>query len=194
MNHLAHLFLAGDTDESLLGNLSGDFVKGRLDGRFPPAVERGIAEHRLIDAFTDTHPEVAAFRRIVGADHGHYSRVISDIFFDHFLATGWHHYAGESLEDFLRRVFARLDRHVPAMPGRLRIIYPRLRDERWLQSYASIEGIRTTLFYISRRFSREPRLESAARLLVEQRQPLQHHFQRFMPDVIAYAKRLRSPA
>ena len=29
MNYLAHLFLAGTSTESLIGNLAGDFVKGR---------------------------------------------------------------------------------------------------------------------------------------------------------------------
>ena len=191
MNHLAHLFLAAPTAESLLGNLSGDFVKGALPGRFPPEVERGIREHRSIDAFTDSHPEVAAFRRIIGADHGHYSRVISDIFFDHFLASDWDRYSAEPLRDFLRRTFAMLDPHVGVMPGRLRIVYPIMRDEEWLLSYASIDGIWTSLFFISRRFSRQPHLELATPLLITARPALFEHFDRFMPDVIAHAKGLR---
>ncbi len=56
MNHLAHLFLAGDSAESLIGNLSGDFVKGILGDRFSPGIREGIAQHRSIDAFTDSHP------------------------------------------------------------------------------------------------------------------------------------------
>ncbi|MEE8298384.1 MAG: DUF479 domain-containing protein, partial [Thermodesulfobacteriota bacterium] len=34
MNYLAHLYLAEDSDESLLGNLLGDFVKGRLGDNY----------------------------------------------------------------------------------------------------------------------------------------------------------------
>src|SRR5690242_14634083 len=71
MNHLAHLFLAAPTAESLIGNLAGDFVKGRIGDRFPPAIADGIAQHRRIDAFTDSHPSVAAFRRVLIPDHGH---------------------------------------------------------------------------------------------------------------------------
>ena len=56
MNHLAHLFLAAPTAESLIGNLSGDFVKGAIGDRFPPGIAAGIAQHRRIDAFTDAHP------------------------------------------------------------------------------------------------------------------------------------------
>src|SRR5579885_1141988 len=78
MNYLAHLFLARDDAESLIGNLAGDFVKGPLRDRFTPGIRDGIMQHRHIDAFTDTHPQVAAFRRVLIPDHGHYARIISD--------------------------------------------------------------------------------------------------------------------
>lgn len=192
MNHLAHLFLAGPSDHSLVGNIAGDFVKGPLRGRFHPAIERGIAEHRKIDAFTDSHPEAGAFRRIVAADHGHYARVISDVFLDHFLAFDFERYAAEPLAAFLQRTFARLDAHVESMPAGLRAIYPRLRNDRWIESYKTIDGIWTALFYMSRRFSRGPRLEMATHLLIDARPALLDRFNRFMPDVIDFANGLRS--
>src|SRR5438094_5646041 len=64
MNYLAHLFLAGDTAELLIGNLAGDFVKGPLRDEFTPGIREGIRQHRRLDAFTDTHPHMAAFRRV----------------------------------------------------------------------------------------------------------------------------------
>src|SRR6266699_6732444 len=93
MNFLAHLFLAGNTPESLIGNLAGDFVKGQLHERFTPGIRAGIMAHRKIDAFTDTHPHVAAFRRVLIPEHGHYARVIADVFLDHFLSTNWSRYS-----------------------------------------------------------------------------------------------------
>ncbi|MEM8778255.1 MAG: DUF479 domain-containing protein, partial [Cyanobacteria bacterium P01_G01_bin.49] len=36
MNYLAHLLLAEDSPESRLGNLLGDFVKGKLEGKSLP--------------------------------------------------------------------------------------------------------------------------------------------------------------
>lgn len=189
MNHLAHLFLAGDSAESLIGNLSGDFVKGALGDRFPPAIRDGIAQHRRIDAFTDEHPSVAAFRRVLTPEHGHYSRVIADMFFDHFLACRFEEYGGEPLETFLARTFAKIDPHVEAMPPLLRAIYPRIRDEQWLLSYREVSGIRFALVNMSRRFSRKPRLGTAVRHLVESRVELERRFEEFMPDVIAFANR-----
>lgn len=186
MNHLAHLFLAAPTAESLIGNLAGDFVKGPLGDRFTPGIRTGIVQHRRIDAFTDSHPAVAAFRRVLIPDHGHYARVIADMFFDHFLARDFERFAGEPLERFLARTFATIDPHADALPGMLRVVYPRMRDGRWLQSYREIDGIRQALGGISRRFSRPVRLESAARHLIDSRRELERRFEEFFPDVMNY--------
>jgi acyl carrier protein phosphodiesterase len=189
MNHLAHLFLAKQTPESLIGNLSGDFVKGPLAGRFPPAIREGIEQHRRIDAFTDSHPSVAAFRRVLTPEHGHYSRVIADMFFDHFLACRFDELAGEPLDAFLARTFSAIDAHEELLPGRLRALYPHIRDERWLQSYREIESMHGALRNISYRFSRRPRpqLETSTRHLIDSREELERHFLAFFPDAIEFA-------
>ena len=188
MNHLAHLFLASPTAESLIGNLSGDFVKGALGDRFPAGIALGIAQHRRIDEFTDTHPSVAAFRRVLIPGHGHYARVIADMFLDHFLASRFEELGGEPLESFLARTYALIDPHADTLPGLLRIVYPRMRDERWLQSYREIDGIHRALRNISRRFSRAPRLETATGHLTESRAELERRFDQFFPDVVAFAR------
>jgi acyl carrier protein phosphodiesterase len=191
MNYLAHLFLAGNSADSLLGNLAGDFVKGRLGDQFTPGVRRGIMQHRKIDEFTDTHQEAAAFRRVIAVEHGHYARVISDVFFDHFLAQEWERYSSETFADFLGRVFATLDPQIDEMPGYLRLVYPRMRDEGWLESYSETAGIHTALRNLSRRFSRAPRLETATHFLRDAYDVLHGHFRLFFPDVIDFAKRIR---
>lgn len=189
MNYLAHLFLAGDTAESLIGNLAGDFVKGPLGDRFPPAIAEGIRNHRRIDAFTDTHPAVAAFRHVLIPEHGHYARVIADVFFDHFLATRWNDYSPEPLEAFLPRVFAAMDEQTSLMPGRLAAVYPRMRDGRWFLSYRTLDGIHAALFHLSKRLSRQPHLETATRHLVDSREELERRFREFFPEVAAFAGR-----
>lgn len=192
MNHLAHLFLAGDTAESLIGNLAGDFVKGPLGDRFPPAIRDGIVQHRRIDAFTDSHPQIAGFRQVLTPEHGHYSRVIADMFLDHFLARRFDEFGGEPLEAFLARTWRTIDPHGESLPGKLRSVYPRMRDEQWLESYREIDGIHFALANISRRFTRKPRLETATRHLVDSRVELERRFETFLPDVMAFAGTFQS--
>lgn len=189
MNYLAHLFLAGDSAESLIGNLAGDFVKGPLGERFPPAIADGIRNHRAIDAFTDAHPSVAAFRRVLIPEHGHYARVIADVFFDYFLATRFGDYSPEPLEAFLARAFATMDEKTHLMPERLAAVYPRMRDGSWFLSYRTLDGIHASLFHLSRRLSRRPPLETATRHLVESRAELEPLFAQFFPEVMRFVGR-----
>ncbi|HET7435275.1 MAG TPA: ACP phosphodiesterase [Thermoanaerobaculia bacterium] len=188
MNHLAHLFLAAPGAESLLGNLAGDFVKGALGDRFTPGIRAGITQHRKIDAFTDSHPSVAAVRRVLLEDHGHYARVIADVFFDHFLASRFDELAGEPLDAFLARTFATLDPLVDAMPGTLRHVYPHMRDEQWLPSYRRLDGIAMALRGIGRRFSRQPRLDTAVHHLTDSRAELEKQFDDFFPELLAFSR------
>jgi acyl carrier protein phosphodiesterase len=188
MNHLAHLFLAAPGTESLIGNLAGDFVKGRLEGRFPPAIAAGILQHRRIDVFTDEHPAAAALRRVLIPEHRHYSRVIADVFIDHFLASRFDEFAGEPLERFLSRTFAEIDPHQETLPGALRWVYPRMRDEGWLISYRTIEGISQALSGISRRLEHRHALQPAVRHLTDSRRELERRFEELFPDVVAFAR------
>jgi acyl carrier protein phosphodiesterase len=187
LNYLAHLLLAEDSAESLIGNLAGDFVKGRISDAFPAGIAEGIRNHRRVDAFTDSHPSVAAFRRVLIPEHGHYARVIADVFFDHFLAVDFSRYSAESLDAFLTRVYATIGPHIDTLPGTLRVVYPRMRDEGWLASYRSIEGIGMALFGISRRLSRRPELAPAIHFLTDPntRAELERLFHEFFPDVMA---------
>jgi acyl carrier protein phosphodiesterase len=187
VNYLAHLFLAGSTADSLIGNLAGDFVKGRIGDNFPLGIAEGIRLHRRIDAFTDSHPSVAAFRRVLIPEHGHYARVIADVFFDHFLAVDFTRYSPEPLDAFLSRVYAAIDPHLDQLPGDLRRVYPRMRDGGWLESYQTIEGIRQALGGISHRLSRRPQLAPAVHFLTagDTRAELKRLFHEFFPDVMA---------
>ena len=185
MNYLAHLLLSESTAESLIGNLAGDFVKGRIGDDLPPEIADGIRHHRRVDAFTDSHPSVAAFRRVLIPEHGHYARVIADVFFDHFLATDFTRYSSEPLDAFLRRVYNAIDPHIDELPGRLRFVYPRMRDEGWLSSYQSLEGIRLALDGIAHRLSRRPQLAPAVHFLEDaHRETLERLFHEFFPDVV----------
>jgi acyl carrier protein phosphodiesterase len=191
MNHLAHLYLAPPETELLIGNLAGDFVKGPLhDGRFAPRIASGIAQHRKIDVFTDAHAEVAAFRRVLIPEHGHWARVISDVFFDHFLASSFDELTGEPLENFLARVYAAIDGYDGTLPGTLGEVYPYMRDGSWMLSYRDISGIETALGNMSRRIARRPPLALAVRHLTVSRRELERHFRAFWPDVVTYARSL----
>ena len=120
MNYLAHLYLAEQSSEGLLGGLLGDFVKGRLDDRYTDTVRRGIALHRAIDSYTDAHPLHLESRNRIGRQRRRYAGIIIDVCYDHFLSRCWADYSSESLGCFTERVYDVLRQHQESLPDRLR--------------------------------------------------------------------------
>ena len=101
MNYLSHLFLAGDNEESKIGNLLGDFVKGKLTDEYSPEIIKGIKAHRKIDKFTDSHDIVRQTRKLISNKRSRYSGVLIDIFFDHFLTVKWDLYSDSEFDNFI---------------------------------------------------------------------------------------------
>ncbi|MEF8834499.1 MAG: ACP phosphodiesterase [Halofilum sp. (in: g-proteobacteria)] len=187
MNHLAHLALADGSPESILGNLLGDFAKGRPEGLFAPAVARGIRLHRAVDGFTDAHRVVCRAVRRFPTRHRRFAGVAIDMAFDHFLAARWEN---EAPGDFLRRrthAYAVLTARYDDLPPRLQRILPSLRDDDWLGSYARFEGMAFALERMSRRLSRANPLAALADDIGANYEALYADFDAFWPEVTAFA-------
>ena len=80
MNYLAHLFLAGNHPEMILGNFIADHVKGSDILKYSETVRKGISMHRAIDTFTDQHPVVKQSIQRLRSDFRKYAGVIVDSF------------------------------------------------------------------------------------------------------------------
>lgn len=186
MNYLAHLHLGGDQPEQLLGSLYGDFVKGRLEGRFPPEIEAAIRLHRRIDAFTDSHPLTERARGRFPVERRRMAGILLDLFFDHCLAMHWHDYAAEPLSQFTARVYAVLAEQAE-LPVRLAHIAPRMVQQDWLGSYRDFAVLEQVLWGMSRRLSRPQLLDGAMAELESLYQPLQEDFRAFYPELRRFA-------
>jgi acyl carrier protein phosphodiesterase len=183
MNYLAHLYLAEQSDEGLLGSLLGDFVKGRLDDRYSETVRRGIALHRAIDSFTDAHPRHLESRNRIGEARRRYAGIIIDVCYDHF-------YSRESLAGFSERVYDVLREYRDELPGRLQRIAPHMIADDWLSSYAELANVGRALDGISRRITRSNPLAGALAEIEANYPALEGDFQRFFPELEAQAERI----
>ncbi len=192
MNYLAHLYLAEQTREGLLGSLLGDFVKGRLDDRFPETVRRGIALHRAIDSFTDAHPLHLKSRNRIGRERRRYAGIIIDVCYDHFLCRSWTDYSNESLACFAARVYDVLREHHDGLPDRLRRIAPHMIADDWLASSADLANVGRALDGIARRIERRNPLAGALTEIEANYAALDDDFQHFFPELEAQARRILS--
>ncbi len=192
MNYLAHLYLAEQSLEGLLGSLLGDFVKGRLDDRFPETVRRGIALHRAIDSFTDAHPLHLASRNRIGRQRRRYAGIIVDVCYDHFLCRHWTDYSNESLAGFAARVYDILGEHRDDLPGRLRRIAPHMIADDWLGSYSDLANVGRALDGIAQRIARSNPLAGALTEIEANYAALGDDFRRFFPELQAQARQILS--
>jgi len=187
VNFLAHLFLSGDAPELLVGNLMGDFVKGRLEGHFPPGIERGILLHRGIDSFAGRNRYFLRSKRRLDKFFGLYRGVLVDLFYDHFLAAHWEDYADVPLSLFISDAWRVLREHEEFLPDRLQQIMPFMFAE-WLPSYRDISGIAGVLRRISHyRVKRANRLGEGAEELNRHYGELYGDFREFFPELLEFS-------
>lgn len=192
MNYLAHVRLAGDEPQSVIGNFIGDMVKGRVGDEYPPGVRRGIMMHRRIDAWTDSHERTRECARLVSPPRRRWSRVMVDIFYDHLLAKNWDGYSDESLGDFLDRVYGVILGAKDVLPGPVFDAASAMVSSGWIERYATPEGLAAVFVGVSKRIGRENPLAGAEEELFRNYDEMNRHFRAFFPEVLEYAGSLEN--
>lgn len=184
MNFLAHLYLSGSNEKVMIGNFIGDFVKGKdYRERFEPDVAVGVELHRVIDEFTDNHPVVTRSKQRLRPKYRHYSPVVVDMFYDHFLAANWNAYHASPLPVFARNVYQMLDQHKVILPEEVRRMLPYMVRGNWLVGYAAKEGIHRALSGMAARTSFPSRMNEAVGELDRYYTDFKNEFKLFFPDI-----------
>lgn len=191
MNYLAHLYLAEDSPESLIGNLLGDFLKGQRAESYCNEIQKGIQLHKQVDVYTDSHPVVRASKKLISSGNRRYAGIIIDVFYDHFLAKKWRNYSAVSLQEFSLNVYKILQNHESILPGTLKNALPNMICRNLLVSYAELQGINAALQRLSVRLKRENNLANASQELTANYERLGLDFSQFFPELIDYVKTLR---
>ncbi|WP_396143471.1 ACP phosphodiesterase [Flavobacterium sp.] len=145
MNYLAHVYLSGANDLIKVGNFMADSVKGSQYLNYKKDLQIGILLHRHIDSYTDAHPIYRQSKHRLHEKYGHYSGVIMDILYDHFLAKNWGKYNAISLPDFSKNFYKILENNIDLLPEKTKKIVPYLVAQNWFESYASVTGIEKIL-------------------------------------------------
>lgn len=184
MNFLAHLFLSGDSPQIRVGNFIGDFVRGKnMEERFGKEIAKGVGLHREIDWFTDRHPVVKKSKERLRPKYRHYSGVITDIFFDHFLAKNFDRYSARPLPDFANDCYSIIQQHDSILPEEVKHLMPFMMKGNWLVNYARVEGIHKALSGMARRARFESKMDESVEDLREHYADFENEFFIFFPDL-----------
>jgi len=186
MNFLAHLFLSYEPSEVMVGNFIADSVKGNAVNNFTKGIQKGIKLHRAIDTFTDSHNEMQKSKERLRPRYKKYAPVITDIFYDHFLAVHWQDYSTVSLKDYTNRVYKYLGEYYHHFPDRSKQFYDYMIKYDILFAYTKIEGIEKVMQGMSRRAHFISGMETATEELKKHYKDFKIEFQSFFPELQAY--------
>ena len=186
MNYLAHAYLSGEDEGILIGNFIADAVKGKTMNDYSDEVRRGIILHRFIDEFTDNHPLHKASRAKLHERYGHYSGVLIDIFYDHFLAKNWQDYSKVSLEDYTSWLYKLLEDNRQILPERIQYMLEYMIPQNWLLNYAHFEGIGRVLRGMAKRAKFESQMEHGVEELKLYYNEFEKEFRQFFPELKAF--------
>ncbi len=164
-----------------------DGIRGNDYRNFNPDIQKGILLHRAIDTFTDTHPIFRKSKHRLHEAYGHYSGVIMDVFYDHFLAKNWERYSETPLETYVAAFYSSLEEHYDLLTEKTKGLMPYMIERNWLVSYASIDGIATILFQMDQRTKNRSRMQYSVRELQEYYVNFEIEFTLFFEEIKQFA-------
>lgn len=188
MNYLAHIYLSGNDDHILIGNFIADGIKGKKYLKYPADIQKGILLHREIDTFTDAHPIVRQSTKRLHKNYSHYSGIIVDILYDHFLAKNWTNYADIPLEVYVANFYQLLQDNYALLPKRIQKMMPYMISDNWLVTYASVAGISKILYQMNIRTKNKSKMNLAVQELEQYYPEFEDEFTRFFDELIAFSE------
>jgi acyl carrier protein phosphodiesterase len=188
MNFLAHIYLSGNNDLIKIGNFMADGIHGKNFDAFPLEIQKGIILHRAIDTFTDAHPVFRQSTKRLHANYHHYSGIIVDIFYDHFLAKNWTNYSDENLEVYTEHFYQSLIDNYVLLNEKTQKMIPYLIQQNWLLSYRTIEGIEIVLQKMDIRMKRNSNMQLAVSELRTYYAEFEEEFTTFFEEIIQHIK------
>ncbi len=152
MNYLAHAYLSFNQPDILVGNMISDFLKGKTQYDYSPAIQKGIQLHRAIDTFTDTHEITRYAKQYLKPAVGAYAGAFIDVVYDHFLAIDKNEFTStSSLQSFATKTCDDLECFEDVLPQKFKNMLPSMRKENWLYNYQFGWGIEKSFDSVTRR-------------------------------------------
>ncbi len=183
MNYLAHIYLSGVNRELKFGNFIADSVAGKQYKNYSETIQKGILLHRAIDDFTDNHNIFRKHTKLLFKDYRHYSRVIVDLYYDHFLASLWSQYNSQKLEDFTKEFYDQIEEEFELLPDKMKRAFPYMKSQNWLLQYRTISGLELILEQMENRTKFDSNLKKSISNLVENYDVFKNGFVVFFQDL-----------
>ena len=165
-----------------------DSIRGNSYLEYPEEIKKGILLHRYIDTFTDAHPIYRKSKHRLHEKYGHYSGVIMDIVYDHYLAKNWANYSNEKLEDYAENFYKLLQDNYDILTEKTQGMLPYMTTRNWLVSYASLAGLEMILFQMDYRTKHRAHMQEAMVELERFYNEFEEEFKLFFEELEQHCK------
>jgi acyl carrier protein phosphodiesterase len=171
-----------------VGNMVADHVRGSVrELPYNDGIRAGITQHRIIDAYTDTHLIVRQACEVLRPTQQKFAPIVVDVCFDYFLARHWHSFAPDiSLDDFGRDVCAALQQCADILPEPLKTRLPLMTEHNFLTTYKTTDGMVRAFRNIAQRSTFANHLDQAVNDVLTHETALEAHFLAFFPELTAH--------
>ncbi len=187
MNFLAHIYLSGDDELVKIGNFMADGIRGKEYESLHPDIRKGVLLHRFIDTFTDSHRIFRQSTKRLHEKYHHYSGVIVDVLYDHFLAKNWSSYCNEDLGNYVDRFYRSLEANRGLLNRKTLDMMPYMIGSNWLWNYQYLDGIERILYQMDQRTKNNSRMQYAI-------EDLKEHYGEFGAEFTAFFEEMRKNA
>ncbi|WCM42794.1 ACP phosphodiesterase [Flavobacterium sp. CBA20B-1] len=187
MNFLAHIYLSGTNERIQIGNFMGDGIRGKDYKNYHNDIQIGVLLHRSIDSFTDFHPIFRQSKHRLVPKYNHFSGIIVDMFYDHFLAKEWKMYHHEDLQFFTQRFYQSLENHQDELNLKTQQLLPYLTHQNWLERYAHLTDLQQILQQMDNRFAMKSNMSDSVDDLHTFYDDFQREFHLFFKDLMIHS-------
>jgi len=188
MNFLAHIYLSGQDEFIKIGNFMADSVKGKNYENYPKKLKIGILLHRFIDSYTDSHLLFRQTTRRLHHNYGHYSGVLADMFYDHFLSKNWQKYSNEDLYLFVQKFYISMRKNSNILTERTKNMLPYMESANWLYNYQFLDHLEVILSQMDLRTQNQSKMRFAITDLKKNYSDFESDFFLFFEDIQSVCK------
>lgn len=188
MNHLAHIHLSRNYPELLIGNLIADFLNYHELNNLKGDISNGVKLHMLIDQYTDSHPLVLNFKRLLYSYFGKYSAVLADLLMDHQLAQFWYLYDDQSFDEACTDSYSVISSKLSEIPFPITFKLKKMIDDKWLHSFQHESGFLYSLQLLANRAKFADDFSDLIPIYKENKVQFDLIFNEFYPELDAYTQ------
>lgn len=164
-----------------------DGIRGKDYENFAEKLKTGILLHRFIDSYTDSHPIFRQSTKKLHKNYSHYSGVLVDMFYDHFLAKNWVNYSDKPLNDYVQNFYVLLQKNYNILTDKIKYLLPYMVEGNWLYNYQFIDELEVILSQMDHRTKNKSKMRYATK-------DLQLHYHEFEKEFTLFFEEIRVAA